>query len=50
MSPKKTKRDHTRSQQNRNRRTNGQYRLRRHGDNGVTRFGLLTLCMLPAKP
>ena len=50
MSPKKTKRDHTRSQQNHNRRTNGQYRLRRHGDNGVARFGLLTLCMLPAQP
>ena len=48
MSPKKTKRDHTRSQQNHNRRTNGQYRLRRHGDNGVARFGLLTLCMLSA--
>ena len=50
MVPKKTKRNHTHSQQNHSRRTNGQYRLRRHGDNGVTRSGLLTLCMLSALP
>ena len=50
MIPKKTKRNHTHSQQNHSRRTNGQYRLRSHGDNVVARFSLLTLCMLPAQP
>ena len=50
MIPKKTKRYHTGSHQNHDRCANGQYRLRRHGDNGITQSGVLTLSMLPAHP